>query len=153
MNTQQKSGSSLVGGFFFVGVLALIIMQAGGNKVDALYFFIDGPSGFVVLGPTLGLLAMAFSKQSWASAFRVAIGGGEAHEADAAAMFWGAAGKLAFGSGFLGMIIGCVLILQNLGSPEAIGPSAAVAIISIFYGLLAWVICKALSYKANMLGE
>ena len=49
--------------------------------------------------------------------------------------FWRLARLYAFGSGALGTLIGFVLMLGSLEDPAAIGPSMAVAILTVLYAV------------------
>jgi len=45
-------------------------------------------------------------------------------------------------AGWIGVIIGAILMLANLDDPDAIGPGAAMCLITVFYGyILAYFFC------------
>ena len=44
--------------------------------------------------------------------------------------------ELAIAGGFLGTLIGLVQMLQNMDDPTAIGPAMAVALLTLFYGMV-----------------
>jgi flagellar motor component MotA len=46
------------------------------------------------------------------------------------------AGNYAIGSGFVGTLIGAVLMLGSLTDPAAVGPSMAVALLTVLYAIL-----------------
>jgi chemotaxis protein MotA len=53
--------------------------------------------------------------------------------------------------GMIGTLIGLVIMLKNLNSPERIGPSMAVAIITTFYGaMLTYLVASPLADKLEM---
>ncbi|MGM8215642.1 flagellar motor protein MotP [Bacillaceae bacterium W0354] len=64
------------------------------------------------------------------------------------------AGEYAPAWGMIGTLIGLVLMLNNLESPETIGPSMAVALLTTFYGMvLANLVFLPLSGKLNNMTE
>ena len=51
-------------------------------------------------------------------------------------------------TGWVGSLIGLVLILTSIDDPAAIGPSASLALLTVFYGtLIAYWICLPVSTK------
>jgi len=48
-------------------------------------------------------------------------------------------------AGILGTVIGMIQILQNLSNPEHIGPGLAIALLTIFYGVILYCIADAIS--------
>jgi len=50
------------------------------------------------------------------------------------ASFWRQARQYAIGSGFVGTLVGLVLLLGSMDDPAAIGPSCAVALLTLLYG-------------------
>ncbi len=64
------------------------------------------------------------------------------------------AGEYAPSWGMIGTLIGLVLMLNNLTSPETIGPSMAVALLTTFYGMvLANLVFIPISGKLNNMTE
>jgi flagellar motor component MotA len=51
--------------------------------------------------------------------------------------------RAAIGAGVAGMIFGIVHAMTNLHTPDLIGPGLAVALVSLVYGSLLWLIFKA----------
>tara|TARA_A100001037_G_C14723827_1_gene445747 strand:+ start:118 stop:489 length:372 start_codon:yes stop_codon:yes gene_type:complete len=77
--------------------------------------FINIPSIVIVVGLTVG--GLLYSRANFRSA-----------------SFWQQARQYAIGSGVVGFIIGLILILKNMDDPAAVGPAAAIALLTVLYG-------------------
>ena len=97
--------------------------------------FVNIPSALIVVGLTFGgLLAggrnigqfcsVLFDKN--ASPSQLMDANETAHDA----------GNYAMGSGFVGTLIGAILMLGSIEDPVAIGPSMAIAILTVLYAVL-----------------
>lgn len=126
------------------GVVVFFVMVA--LAVGSYFeYFIDFPALIVVLVPTLGFVATAASAKGMSSAFGLAFSSRApaADEARSAIAALSLFGELAAAMGVLGMLIGAVLILQNLSDPAALGPALAVALLTLFYGVIIKLLCYA----------
>ena len=97
--------------------------------------FVNIPSVLIVFGLTFGgLLADGRSIIQFCSAlFDKHASPSQLHEANDTAY---AAGNYAIGSGFVGTLIGVILMLGSLTDPAAVGPSMAVALLTVLYAVL-----------------
>ena len=98
--------------------------------------FMDMPSAFIVIIPTLGTLLVGF-KGSFLSSFS-AIWGGEvdSNELDSAIAFWKSVKICSIGYGCIGFMIGLVSMLGSLDDVSSIGPKMAIGLISVLYGII-----------------
>jgi len=77
--------------------------------------FINIPSLLIVVGMTASALLFSDAKIKTAE-------------------FWRQARKYSIGSGIIGTVIGLVLMLASLNDPAAMGPSMAIALLTVLYG-------------------
>tara|TARA_B100000929_G_C15264704_1_gene337977 strand:- start:88 stop:543 length:456 start_codon:yes stop_codon:yes gene_type:complete len=118
-------GMLMSGGSIFVGML----LSGGIAK------FLDLPSLFIVVIPTIGTLLIGF-RGSFLSSFYAIWGEADSIVLDSAIAFWRALKRCAIGYGCLGFMIGLVAMLASLDDVGSIGPNMAVSLISVLYGLL-----------------
>ena len=97
--------------------------------------FLDPPSLFIVVMPTIGTLLIGF-RGSFLSSFYAIWGEVDSQVLDSAIAFWRALKRCAIGYGYLGFLIGLVAMLASLDDVGSIGPNMAVSLISVLYGLL-----------------
>ena len=139
-------------GFLFAHVLVLIGME------DPIIFF-NVPSVLIVVGGTWALTLFSFPLQTVVSIGRYfgyivmppkpgadqskVIG-----ELEIGIVMFTKIKSYAQATGWVGSLIGLVLILTSIDDPAAIGPSASVALLTVFYGtLIAYWICLPVSTK------
>ncbi len=139
-------------GFLLSHILVLLAMAT------PLAFF-DVPSVLIVVGGTIGLMLFSFPLQNNLSASRYfryvfippkpgpdnskVIG-----ELEIGIFYFEKMKSYAQASGWVGTLIGLILILGSMEDPAAIGPSVAVALRTAFYGILiAYWICLPISTK------
>ena len=139
-------------GFLFAHVLVLIGME------DPIIFF-NVPSVLIVVGGTWALTLFSFPLQNVISSFRYfgytvippkpgadqskVIG-----ELEIGIVMFTKIKSYAQATGWVGSLNGLVLILKSIDDPAAIGPSASVALLTVFYGtLIAYWICLPVSTK------
>jgi len=97
----------------------------------------DGGSFLITGGGTFTLLLAAFGWRGMAGAFVTLFGRrtSASNIRDAIQLFrLGAA--FALGCGFLGTLIGFVIMLQNMSEPSAIGPAIAVSLLTYLYAVV-----------------
>ena len=97
-----------------VGFIGLFVLSA--LAMEDPLVFVNVPSLLIVFGMTAS--ALLFTNVAW-------------HTAE----FWRLARLYAMGSGALGTLIGLVLILGSLEDPEQLGPSLAIAILTVLYAV------------------
>ena len=117
----------LVAGTVFAGMIV-----AGG-----IGQFIDPPSAFFVIVPTIGTLLVGFKGYFISSITSVWKKDVDNLNLVKGVEFWKAAKRYAIAFSFLGFMIGVIPLLthgglENLGT---LGPKLAIALISVFYGL------------------
>jgi len=124
-------------------IVGLVVVIAGmlvaiGENLTA---FVDPPSLIIVVTFTLGVLWL--SGTSIPQMFRALFSrDASAEECAAAAAGWGVACKAAHAAGWIGVLIGAVIILKNLDDIGAIGPGLAICILTALYGLfVAYGLC------------
>jgi flagellar motor component MotA len=135
MNSSAVAGTSLT-----VGALV-----AGAMFGQPLHHVIDLPSVFIVLVPLPFVLMLSHSQ---ADLKTYGWGGLRMYLSSSAGTDWGpherlkaariatSAGTLAMLLGAAGTYIGCIQMLQNMEDTSDIGPALAVAILTVFYGLV-----------------
>ena len=139
-------------GFILAHVLVLIGME------DPIIFF-NVPSVLIVVGGTWALTLFSFPLQTVVSIGRYfgytvmppkpgadqskVIG-----ELEIGIVMFTKIKSYAQATGWVGSLNGLVLILTSIDDPAAIGPSASVALLTVFYGtLIAYWICLPVSTK------
>ena len=116
--------------------LCLIIFPivAGMVMSGGVAQFLDPPSAFIVIIPTLGTLLVAY-KGSFISSFSAIWKDADSKTLDTAIAFWQTVKSCAFGYGCLGFMIGLISMLGSLDDVSSIGPKIAIGLISVMYGL------------------
>ncbi len=115
-----------------VVILLLGLMLGIGSNIEA---FVDPPSIIIVVAFGLGALWIAdasighmvrgiFSKDP------------RAVDLDAAASGWQLARTASVVVGFVGLLVGMVIMLKSIDDPAALGPGLAIAHLTVFYGLI-----------------
>ena len=109
-----------------------------GDGIEGLASFIDPPSIYIVLGMVvagaLWSFPLAVTKQAFADALST-----EDIDEDRAVLEYEVFMRLsqfAVASGMYGNLIGLVKMLSNMDDPTAIGPAMAVALLTLFYGVI-----------------
>ena len=121
-----------------LGVLALVFgMSANLTNFDTLKFFLDPASFAVVFVLTVGTLLMGFQGSfisSVTSIWKRDIGD---QTLDRSIQFWKAAKRYAIASGFIGTVMGIVLILNAMGDdPGRQILPLSIAVLTVYYGLI-----------------
>ena len=120
----------------FIKYLFLIIMPivAGMVMSGGVAQFLDAPSGFIVIVPTVGTLLVAY-RGSFLSSFSAIWKNVDTETLETAIAFWKTVRACAFGYGCIGFMIGLVSMLGSLDDVSSIGPKIAIGLISVMYGL------------------
>lgn len=104
--------------------------------------FVHWPSAAFVLALPLMILMAVFSWAAPIDALLYATGHrNEPVVAKEAAQFFQLWAALALACGFIGTVIGLVVMLANLDDPGKLGPGMAVALLSQLYGVCIAVVC------------
>jgi len=122
----------------FIVVIAAIMVAIGSN----LEGFIDVPSLIIVFGITIGAILNSGRSISQAvgAVFKCSL---SADEYRIAADTWRKTEDYLVGSGVMGTLIGCIIMLKNIDDPAAIGPGLAIGILTVLYSVyLKYFICK-----------
>ena len=110
----------------------------GHDGFEAMFSFIDPPSIYIVSGMVVAGALWSFPleviKQAFADAF--STGAIDEDRASVGYEVFMRLSQLAVASGMYGNLIGLVKMLSNMDDPTAIGPAMAVALLTLFYGII-----------------
>ena len=109
-------------------------IKSGGE----IWSFIDLPSILIIVGVVLSCTVWSFPLKHITTAFSDSYKGYAKDDNTALQnhRIFNRMADLSVIAGFVGTIIGLVLMLQNLEDPSAIGPAMAVALLTMFYGTI-----------------
>jgi len=118
-------------------VVFLAVIGAAIVTKTSVGTFID-PASLLIVG--LGTAVLLFTVYGW-SGVENALGSlivdfGDREKTAEAASFFRLGAAFALACGLLGTLIGLVTVLQNMSTPDALGPAMAVALLTQFYGIL-----------------
>ncbi len=133
-----------------LGALALVFLGMGISGGHALVY-VDPASALIAFGVPLLLLKAGWSFRSMGAAFGNALSDSAgAPELEDARLFFGTAFRYLMATGPMAFLLGLVAILANLADKARLGPNVAVALISMFYAVLAaLVVCLPLEAAAK----
>mgnify|MGYP001177267659 FL=1 len=121
-----------------LGVFALVFgMSANLTNFDTLKFFLDPASFAVVFVLTVGTLLMGFQGSFISSVTSIWKRDIDDQTLDRSIQFWKAAKRYAIAYGFIGTVMGIVLILNAMGDDlgRQILP-LSIAVLTVYYGLI-----------------
>ena len=121
-----------------LGVLALVFgMSANLTNFDTLKFFLDPASFAVVFVLTVGTLLMGFQGSFISSVTSIWKRDIDDQTLDRSIQFWKAAKRYAIAYGFIGTVMGMVLILNAMGDdPGSQILPLSIAVLTVYYGLI-----------------
>ena len=121
-----------------LGVFALVFgMSANFTNFDTLKFFLDGASFSVVFVLTVGTLLMGFQGSFISSVTSIWKRDIDDQTLDRSIQFWKAAKRYAIAYGFIGTVMGMVLILNAMGDdPGRQILPLSIAVLTVYYGLI-----------------
>ena len=121
-----------------LGVLALVFgMSANLTNFDTLKFFLDPASFAVVFVLTVGTLLMGFQGSFISSVTSIWKRDIDDQTLDRSIQFWKAAKRYAIAYGFIGTLMGLVLIWHAFGGdPGGQFLPLSIAILTVYYGLI-----------------
>ena len=114
--------------FIIMPIVAGMVMSGGVAQ------FLDSPSGFIVIVPTVGTLLVAY-RGSFLLSFSAIWKNVDTETLETAIAFWKTVRTCAIGYGCLGFMIGLISMLGSLDDVSSIGPKIAIGLISVMYGL------------------
>ena len=98
--------------------------------------FIDPPSVFITILPTIGAMIVGFKGYFISSITSVWRKDVDRLTLVKGVEFWKASKRYAIAFSFLGLMIGMIAVLGSLDDMGSIGPKLAVALITILYGFI-----------------
>ena len=104
-----------------------------------LLYFLDMPSLLLIVIPTISLTIGNFSWKTYKKTWAIPFGNPENFEQSELIETHKCVnymGNMFVIMGLIGTLIGVVLLLQNLDDPEMVGPSVAIAIMTLFYSVI-----------------
>ena len=121
-----------------LGVFALVFgMSANLTNFDTLKFFLDPASFAVVFVLTVGTLLMGFQGSFISSVTSTWKRDIDDQTLDRSIQFWKAAKRYAIAYGFIGTVMGMVLILNAMGDdPGRQILPLSIAVLTVYYGLI-----------------
>ena len=106
---------------FGFSIVATILIEAD------LRAFLDVPSILVVIGPVIASISAKHGLEGFKELFR---------EGENQSKILHTMGVTGIFMGFIGSIIGLIIMLGNLQAKAAIGPAMAISLLTTFYGAL-----------------
>ena len=121
-----------------LSVFALVFgMSANFTNFDTLKFFLDPASFAVVFVLTVGTLLMGFQGSFISSVTSIWKRDIDDQTLDRSIQFWKAAKRYAIAYGFIGTVMGMVLILNAMGDdPGRQILPLSIAVLTVYYGLI-----------------
>ena len=121
-----------------LGVFALVFgMSANFTTFGNLKFFLDPASFAVVFVLTVGTLLMGFQGSFISSVTSIWKRDIDDQTLDRSIQFWKAAKRYAIAYGFIGTVMGMVLILNAMGDdPGRQILPLSIAVLTVYYGLI-----------------
>ena len=117
-------------------VLLVVPIVAGMLMSGGIGQFIDLPSVFITIVPTIGALLVGFKGYFISSITSVWERDVDNLNLVKGVEFWKAAKRYDIAFSFLGLMIGMIAVLGSLDDMGSIGPKLAVALITILYGFI-----------------
>ncbi len=120
-------------------ILTLAVFASGIFLAGSSFpVFLDIPSMAIVFVPLIFMLLTVYTPSEMADAFRCAMRGADASEAELkrACLFFEGAQQMIYKIALTATLFGVILILSSLSKPEDLGRGFAVAILSVLYALI-----------------
>ena len=117
-------------------VIVAVPIVAGMLMSGGIGQFIDMPSVFITIVPTIGALLVGFKGYFISSITSVWKKDVDNLTLVKGVEFWKASKRYAIAFSFLGLMIGMIAMLGSLDDMGSIGPKLAVALITILYGFI-----------------
>ena len=116
-------------------IIVVAILLAGSN----ILYIVDPVSLLIILGIDAGVLAASGQLKTFArgvSMLFTGTAGREKNEILASAAVFDMLVKSSLAAGFIGLLVGAIIILSNLANFTQMGAALAVALLSVLYGLI-----------------
>lgn len=117
------------------GVVVWAVVSGGGEKAGT---FLDLGWMIWMVGILVGGLWISFGPATVLRAFRAVFSHNRELDRESCSIYLSVfvrAYQLAWGGGLAGIVIGVILMFQNLDDPSRVGPGMAMALIPVVYGL------------------
>ncbi|MFC1537678.1 MotA/TolQ/ExbB proton channel family protein, partial [Gemmatimonadota bacterium] len=131
-----------------IAVICLAIVQA----MD-LITLLDLPSVFIVVGGATTLSILAIPLSDWGEAIGFVFSGKKELpkvKSLKLSRIYAVAGEFFIYCGVVGTFIGFILMLQTMQDPSTIGPKLAVALITMYYGIVLYLFTLLLQRKVSL---
>ena len=120
-----------------IWIVLLVVPIVGGMIMSGgIGQYIDLPSVFITIVPTIGALLVGFKGYFISSITSVWKKDVDNLTLVKGVEFWKASKRYAIAFSFLGLMIGMIAMLGSLDDMGSIGPKLAVALITILYGFI-----------------
>ena len=120
-----------------IWIVLLVVPIVGGMSMSGgIGQYIDLPSVFITILPTIGALLVGFKGYFISSITSVWKKDVDNLTLVKGVEFWKASKRYAIAFSFLGLMIGMIAVLGSLDDMGSIGPKLAVALITILYGFI-----------------
>ncbi|MFC1552030.1 MotA/TolQ/ExbB proton channel family protein [Candidatus Latescibacterota bacterium] len=126
---------TMIAGIIVVTVFLLFGILSGGSLV----LFIDIPAALIVGGILIGGSLISFGLAVPLKAVKEALLGKGVQALDELKIyinFFNLASQLSIAGGVAGTLIGLIQMLAKMDDPSSIGPSMAIALITVLYGVI-----------------
>ncbi|MBN2212040.1 MAG: MotA/TolQ/ExbB proton channel family protein [Sedimentisphaerales bacterium] len=126
----------LIGTALFATLFSWVVLSSMGDRWGVL---IDPNSMIFVIAGILAVLLLSHRKDTWSAVYRCLCS--QAHiltpqERSNVAGFMHTGSRAALAFGILGQVLGLMVILMNMDDPAKIGPGMAMALLTLFYGII-----------------
>ena len=130
---------SMIFGIVVIAFICIFGIIIGGGGPAALGRFIDFPSLILVGGVLVGSSLISFGLTIPGKALKNALSSKGVKSIDELRLyvnFFNMASQLSIAGGVVGTLVGNVNMLATMNNPSTIGASMAVALLTVFYGVL-----------------
>ena len=117
-------------------LLMLLLLMAAIMSKGGILLFIDVGSFLIVTGGVYGALLLSFGLGVRTAPRALFNRQASMQDTRLGVEVFERAKSYAIGWGIIGTFTGAILMLANLDDPDALGPGLAVALITMYYGLL-----------------
>ncbi len=123
-------------------ILVSILLERGNLGA----FFVPNSATIAVLVPFFAVLAV-YPLREWGAAWKDALGRGAPSAAPRSADIWEFQEKACYASGFIGFIVGLVLVFSQLNELSGVGRGLAAGLSCPMYAVLLGLVCRILKAR------
>jgi len=142
----------IIGGALLVGLLWLA-MRSGGS----LYYYLDLPSLILVAGFVLATMWLGHGPINTVVAVVEGLAARSGLDPKKRTRYAGmlrTAHRMSWTAGVLGLLMGMIIMMQNMDDPSKIGPGMAIGLLPVFYGgVLAECVFGAMHARLTEVGQ